>query len=119
VDTCSYRRKNAIIAFFNDSVANPKFSQKCVLWCGSAAQELMNYSDSANLGLLQVGMHRVEKSENGPRRTLWYEVCTKYQVPKAIHFYGMKATPPVVSTIYPYIYHYYFRKIYYCKLYPG
>jgi ubiquitin-like protein Nedd8 len=70
---------------------------KCVLWCGSAAQELMNYSDSANLGLLQVGMHRVEKSENGPRRTLWYEVCTKYQVPKAIHFYGMKATPPVVD----------------------
>jgi hypothetical protein len=61
----------------------------------------MNYSDSANLGLLQVGMHRVERSENGPRRTLWYEVCTKYQVPKAIHFYGMKATPPVVSTIYP------------------
>lgn len=46
---------------------------------------------------LQVGMHRVEKSDNGPRRTIWYEVCTKHQIPEAIRYYGMSAKPPVVS----------------------
>ena len=52
-----------------------------VLWCGAAAAEVSG-------GRIKAGVHRVDTGAR-PRATLWYEVCTRQQVPTRIRATGL------------------------------